>query len=442
MRWDADLPPDLVERIWRDPQDLVADGVQLQEKPRCTVTRLDHAQGQFVWKHHNWGSLRRSLGKLLSRSVARKSWHDAQFLFAAGVPTPCPRAYLERRIGPFQSSSYLLSDYLDGTSLYRLMRYEQPTDAAVRNLARQVAAIWQRLDELCVWHNDFKTENLLVDPHGKVWLIDFERMRRFHDRTATRRRAINDARQLFHPRNWRRTPWAAEWFRRAILETQAATETLAGPLRIGHPLANPIPPTNRSSQLVTVLIPCRNAANFVEACIESVRDMADEILVADAGSTDGTAALVHRMGGCRVIRRERCDDAAFETWAHRQAQHPWVLRILPHERLNAELGKQVQDIVASEPAFDAFRIPRLATADAHSRIFHARRDAPVRLYRKAAVRFGMLNGSVEVIADSKSIGRIPSCLRYEVRADIDEQTSHIIPFPGEDVAEDRRRMAA
>ena len=45
------------------------------------------------------------------------------------------RAVLENRVGPFQHCSYLLTDYIVGTSLYRLMRFERPSAEFVEHLA-------------------------------------------------------------------------------------------------------------------------------------------------------------------------------------------------------------------------------------------------------------------------------------------------------------------
>jgi hypothetical protein len=441
MRWDADLPGELVDKIWNDPHAMLDEGERLQLKWRCTVTRLDHAAGPFVWKHHNWGSLRRTVGQSLSQSAARKSWMDADFLYKAGVPTPRPRAYLERRFGPFQNCSYLLIDFVPGTSLYRFMRYERPSTSAVRDLARQVAAIWQQLDELCVWHNDFKTENLLIDLDGKVWIIDFEKMRRFRDRDASRRRQIHTARQLLHPRNWRKSPWAAEIFRQEIANTPAARELLASPLGAGHPLGEPIPPDNAPSQLVTVLIPCRNSAKNVTGCIESVRDMADEILIADSGSTDETLRVVQQLGGCRVVQRRPDDRVAFAAWAHQQATHPWVLQLLPNERLTPELSKQVQDVVATEPEIDAYRIPRRACVNGHFLKHTGPSGAPIRLYRKDAVRFELRNGHVEVNGSSLRVGRLPSCLTYDDSPVVDEAVPNILRFPARSPQQAGRRAA-
>jgi len=211
MRWDASVPPELVERMWCDPQGLLAGGTRLQHKPSCTVVRIDDPAGPWVWKHHVGGGLRRLRRAATACSPARKAWIDGWFLHEAGVPTPRPRAVLERRVGPFKTSSYFLADYVPGRSLYRLLRYEWPSEAVVRELAQQTAAIWQRLDELGVCHNDFKTENLLVDPQGKVWLIDVDRMLRFPRRDQMRQRQARDAADLLHERNWRRNPGGGDF---------------------------------------------------------------------------------------------------------------------------------------------------------------------------------------------------------------------------------------
>ena len=49
---------------------------------------------------------------------------------------------------------------------------------------------------------------------------------------------------------------------------------------------------------LTVLIPCKDEIQHIVACIQSARQIADEILVADSGSTDGT--LECRAGDGRL----------------------------------------------------------------------------------------------------------------------------------------------
>ena len=63
---------------------------------------------------------------------------------------------------------------------------------------------------------------------------------------------------------------------------------------------------------LTVLIPCKNERQHIAACVESARLVADEILVADSGSTDGTLEMVRGMEDCRVIEREFVSYADFK----------------------------------------------------------------------------------------------------------------------------------
>ena len=83
---------------------------------------------------------------------------------------------------------------------------------------------------------------------------------------------------------------------------------------------------------LTVLIPCKNEANNIAECIASVRDVADEILIADSLSTDDTLEIVRQAGGCRIIEREFVGYADFKNWAIPQAAHPWVLIVDADER--------------------------------------------------------------------------------------------------------------
>ena len=55
---------------------------------------------------------------------------------------------------------------------------------------------------------------------------------------------------------------------------------------------------------LTVLIPCKDELQNIEECLASVRPLADEILIADSGSEDGTLDAIHRQSDCRLIQRQ------------------------------------------------------------------------------------------------------------------------------------------
>lgn len=109
---------------------------------------------------------------------------------------------------------------------------------------------------------------------------------------------------------------------------------------------------------LTVLITCKDERRNIRECIESVRGIADEILVADSGSTDGTLELVHSLGGCRIIEREYINPADFKNWAIPQAAHPWVLILDADERVTPELAEEIRFLLGSRPACDGYALRR------------------------------------------------------------------------------------
>jgi (heptosyl)LPS beta-1,4-glucosyltransferase len=141
---------------------------------------------------------------------------------------------------------------------------------------------------------------------------------------------------------------------------------------------------------LTVLIPCRNEAHNIGACIESVRGVADEILVADSLSTDDTLGVVRRAGGCRIIEREFVDHASFKNWAIPQASHPWILLVDADERLTEELAAEIRAVLEhDDPSLDAYRV-RFENFFLGHPIRHCgwNRSTVVRLFRRDICRYG------------------------------------------------------
>ena len=83
---------------------------------------------------------------------------------------------------------------------------------------------------------------------------------------------------------------------------------------------------------------------------------ADEILVADAGSTDGTVALA-RAAGATVLEGTGPTIAAQRNAAIGRARHPWVFALDADERATPELAAELAAVLAS-PAHTAYRIRR------------------------------------------------------------------------------------
>ncbi len=112
-------------------------------------------------------------------------------------------------------------------------------------------------------------------------------------------------------------------------------------------------PPSGSCLPVTVVIPTLNEADRLSACLESVR-WAAEVVVADAGSTDGTQELARRFGATVL-------DGAGPTIAEQRnraiaaASNPWVLALDADERVSPELAASIARAVLM-PSAAVFRV--------------------------------------------------------------------------------------
>lgn len=95
----------------------------------------------------------------------------------------------------------------------------------------------------------------------------------------------------------------------------------------------------------------------MRATLESVK-WADEILVVDSFSTDGTLGIC-REYGARILQHEYINSAKQKNWALPQCRNEWVLQIDSDETLEAGLREEIRDaIAAAPPEVELFRMPR------------------------------------------------------------------------------------
>ncbi len=131
----------------------------------------------------------------------------------------------------------------------------------------------------------------------------------------------------------------------------------------------------------------RNEAANISSCVASVA-FADEIIVIDNGSTDGTAALA-RAAGATVL--EVADWPGFGPQKNRaldQATGDWVFSIDADERVTPELARAIQAVVSANGPAATWELPRL-TQFCGQWIRHCgwTPDHVLRLFKRGAARF-------------------------------------------------------
>jgi Lipopolysaccharide kinase (Kdo/WaaP) family len=176
---DPNLPRDLIELLWLDPEAVIRRGEILRRTGVRRTVHLNWGPQRYVVKHYRptwWHFVR----QLPLRSWASATFEVAQRLIDAGIATPRPVAYVENRWGSLRRDSFLLYEYVEGVTLQTYLFEEgKQTNTLAENISRQIRDFWQRIEDLRIGLADAHTGNFIVCPAGQLWIIDLDKTR-FH----------------------------------------------------------------------------------------------------------------------------------------------------------------------------------------------------------------------------------------------------------------------
>ncbi|MFA5038997.1 MAG: glycosyltransferase family 2 protein [Candidatus Omnitrophota bacterium] len=97
---------------------------------------------------------------------------------------------------------------------------------------------------------------------------------------------------------------------------------------------------------LTAVILTKNEEENISACIQSLKDWADEIIVVDDLSTDATVKIAQGAAD-KVILRKMEVEGTHRNWAYAQAKNSWVLSLDADETVTEELKREISQALAS-----------------------------------------------------------------------------------------------
>lgn len=169
---------------------------------------------------------------------------------------------------------------------------------------------------------------------------------------------------------------------------------------------------------LSVTVITKNEANFIRACLDSVR-WADEIIVVDSGSTDGTVEICREYTD-KILLTDWPGPGAQRNRAAALATNGWVLALDADEYLTPELEGEIRAVIAGDPEPAAFKMARLSSyCGRYMRHSGWWPDYIVRLYRRDRARFNAELIHDHLVVDGP-VGALKSHLMHEAFEDLED----------------------
>jgi len=106
---------------------------------------------------------------------------------------------------------------------------------------------------------------------------------------------------------------------------------------------------------LSVVVITKNEEDNIAKCLSSAYNWADEILIVDDESSDGTVAVAQKYAN-RILHRRMDNEGAHRNWAYTQAKNEWVLSLDADEYVTEELKEEISSAV-HDTQYHAYSIP-------------------------------------------------------------------------------------
>jgi glycosyltransferase involved in cell wall biosynthesis len=179
--------------------------------------------------------------------------------------------------------------------------------------------------------------------------------------------------------------------------------------------------------MISVVVITLNEADRISALLKSAA-FADEVIVVDSGSTDGTQEVCS-AAGARVVTHPWQGFAAQKQYAMELASCEWILNLDADERISDSLAAEIQEAIKrAPPEIRGFSMPRLSRyLGAWIRHGGWYPDRKIRLVRKGGGQW-MGGGLHEKLEVSGKIQPLSSPILHEVYRNISDQVTTINRF--------------
>lgn len=169
--------------------------------------------------------------------------------------------------------------------------------------------------------------------------------------------------------------------------------------------------------MLSVIVITKNEASDISECLSSVA-WADEIIVLDSGSEDGTVEICRRYTD-KVYHTDWPGYGLQKQRALEKANGDWILSIDADERITPELRKEI-GLAIVDNAYDGYFLPRLSSYCGQF-IKHGGwyPDYVLRLFRREKGRFSLELVHESVMVEGR-VGKLTGLIIHNSYVDLEE----------------------
>ncbi|MCF1427832.1 MAG: glycosyltransferase family 2 protein [Shewanella sp.] len=168
---------------------------------------------------------------------------------------------------------------------------------------------------------------------------------------------------------------------------------------------------------LSVILITKNEADRVEPCLQSVSDIADEIIVLDSGSTDGTLDICKKYTEL-VYETDWPGFGKQKQRALDKANCDWVLSIDADEALDPQMQQALLKLLSQDQIEEtAYRLPWGVTLYGKTLKYGRSARSVLRLFKREGARYTLDEVHETVIPAKGSIGKLDGLLLHYTHRD-------------------------
>lgn len=155
-----------------------------------------------------------------------------------------------------------------------------------------------------------------------------------------------------------------------------------------------------------------NEMGYIQRCLDALQ-FADEIVVVDSYSTDGTYEYLKSLEGVRVYQREFVDFTTQKNFALSKTTNDWILFMDSDEFITPRLAIEITNTLKNCPEENAFWFKRqFYYQDRPIRFSGCQTDKNIRLFRKSKASFVKGKKVHEVLEVNGKVGTLNHILPH------------------------------